>query len=436
MENNKIKESTKVLIIGHNVLDSRTAFGKTLVSFFKNWRSENLAELYFHSEVPTMDICSKYFRITDTDALKSILKSRKHSVGRSFDSSQIDVKRVSSRVDTGVKSKLYSFGRKRTSSIYIARNSVWKLSKWYSDELKKWLDEFSPDVIFFAAGDYAFAYRIAYTISKARNIPMVTYICDDYYINRLNTNSILSKPVYKNLMKHVKRCADRSSSIITICDKMTEAYKNLFDKPIYTVYTGYSASGEVCADGEGIVYLGNLGFSRHRSLVDIGRALKSISKQTGEDVWLDVYSTENREEIIKDLSAENGIRFHGAVDSQEVRRIISQSKMVVHVESFEPINIKKVQYSVSTKIADLLASGHCILAYGPQDVASIEYLEENEAACVVSNPDALEIKLKDILYNKEKREKIINAAKALSLKNHDADAVTQKIEDIILRSDK
>lgn len=422
---------TKVLIIGHNVLDRRTAFGKTLISFFESWGSENLAELYFHSEVPTVDIVSRYYRITDTDALKSIFQSRKKSVGRSFDITQIDSKRDSSRTDTGLKHKIYSFGRKRTSGIYIARNSVWRLSKWYSPELRAWIHDFAPDVIFFVAGDYAFAYDIAYTISRDFHVPIVTYCCDDFYINRMNPDSVLSNPVYNHLMKKVHRCISYSKSIVTICDKMTEAYKTLFDKPIYTVYTGSSTKGEPYVDSEGIVYLGNLGLARHESLIDIGRALKRISEKTGENLHLDVYSSESRYEILRELTEENGIIFHGAVSSEEVKKIIAKSKLVIHVESFAPENVRKVEYSISTKIADLLASGRCIFAYGPKSAASFEYLAENDAACVVTDRNMLEKELESILTDRNKRKEIVKAAAHLAERNHEAKKVAVQILGII-----
>lgn len=428
MQNGK----ARVLIVGHNVLDGRTAFGKTLISFFKGWDKDSLAELYFHSEVPTTSICGNYFRITDTDVFNNVVKKRKLT-GKSFGAADIDATRTTPRTDIGIKSKIYSFGRKRSSLIYIARNFIWKHSKWFSDELKKWVADFKPEVIFFAAGDYAFAYDITYKIAEEFNIPVVMYCCDDYYINRVNPRSLLSKKVYKSLMKSVNRCVEKTSAIITICDKMTKAYKKLFDKPVYTVYTGYSAAGKPCDNKtKSVVYLGNLGFNRYEPLTEIGMALKDISGEMSEKYTLDVYSTENRCKVLKHLNQKNGIVFHGAVGADEVKKIIAESLLVLHVESFRKKNIYKVAYSISTKIADILASGTCIFAYGPKNIASMEYLAENSAAITVVDKNALQEKLKEALSNKELRGKTIENAKALAEKNHNSDMVSQKIEEIIL----
>ena len=46
--------------------------GKTLMSYFKDWDSDDLAQLYVHTEIPTDDICRNYFRITDKEMIKSV----------------------------------------------------------------------------------------------------------------------------------------------------------------------------------------------------------------------------------------------------------------------------------------------------------------------------------------------------------------------------
>ena len=62
-----------------------------------------------------------------------------------------------------------------------------------------------------------------------------------------------------------------------------------------------------------------------------------------------------------------------------------------------------VRFSVSTKIAESLMYGPCLIAYGPEGIASIDYLKENNAAYVISRPEDLEKGLEEILTNKELR---------------------------------
>ena len=63
----------RLLVISHNVFSETDNMGKTLLSYFAKWNVQELAQFYIHSEVPTSHLCENYFRITDKEALKSIL---------------------------------------------------------------------------------------------------------------------------------------------------------------------------------------------------------------------------------------------------------------------------------------------------------------------------------------------------------------------------
>ena len=62
----------KVLIVSHNVLGLDGNMGKTLHAYFQDWKTEDLCQLYFHSEVPTTHLCEEYFRITDFDLVNAL----------------------------------------------------------------------------------------------------------------------------------------------------------------------------------------------------------------------------------------------------------------------------------------------------------------------------------------------------------------------------
>ena len=51
--------------------------GKTLDTYFSGWEKDALAQLYFHSQVPTDLVCVNYFRYTDPDAVKSLILRRR-----------------------------------------------------------------------------------------------------------------------------------------------------------------------------------------------------------------------------------------------------------------------------------------------------------------------------------------------------------------------
>lgn len=403
----------KVLVISHNVFSKTGNMGKTLCSYFENFNKEDLAQFYIHSEVPTVDICENYYRVTDKEMIKSIFWCK---VGNVLGSDDIDIDRDTSRTDSGSDAKLYQKARKRTPLIYLVRNFWWKLGHYNSKKFNAWLDEFNPDCVFFVSGDYAFMYDIALKIAKKKNIPLYISCMDDYYFNNKNSNRFFGDFQHKLFMKSVKKAVDYSSALFCICDSMSKDYNKYFNKKCITIHTAASFDSQLVANKTNqISYIGNLGYNRHLQLVDIGRELKKLNLAVN---YIDVYSSEIREEILKYMTEENGIVFHGSIPADEVKEVMAESLAVIHTESFDENMKNSVKYSVSTKIADSLMSGTCILAYGPEEIASMKYLEDNDAAICINSKDDLKTGLEELLNDEKRRNEVIANAVNLAKKNH------------------
>ncbi len=413
----------RILIISHNVFSKTSNSGKTLISYFNDYPRENIAQFYIHSEIPTDDSCCiNYYRFTDRDALKSIFSLKEY--GKILGIKNIDRERKDSRTDKGAVQALYQFGRKRTGAIYFLRNLLWAFSRWNSPQLKKWVIDFDPDVIFFASGDYSFMYTIARKIADYAQKPLVTCCFDDFYIYNANSNSLIGQAEYVLRMKNVRKTVSRSSCIFAISDSMRDAYQKMFNKKAFTLYTSALEHDLKFAQGTNkISYIGNLGFDRNLQLIDIGRALKKMG------LFLDVYSGEKNEEILAEVNEKNGIKFHGSISADEVLRVMEESMAVIHTESFDKTIMDKVRYSISTKIAESLMYGPCLLAYGPEGIASIDYLKENNAAYVIDSKENLEAGLQEFVNNQKLREEIVSNARKLAKENHNVDINPQKLRE-------
>lgn len=427
MQNNVNKnEYPRVLLISHNIFSKTSNMGKTLYNMFSEWPKESIAQLYFHSEVPTTRLCEKYFRITDFEVLKSLYK--KNEIGTIFEKDQIDTELENSRIDKDVQANIYQFGRKRKSYMYLGRNLIWNFNTWNNNKLDKWIDNFNPDVIFFASGDYVFSNRIAMSIAKKRNIPIITYICDDFYLNKEQSPSPLYYMKQNQFKKSFKKLMKTTSNCIYICDKMNKDYTSTFNNNGITLMTTSSLNKQDITRNSdiSISYIGNLGLDRWKPLVEIGTTLKNNFNKN-----IDVYSYESRKNILKHLNESNGIKFHGGIGSDKVESVINNSDILIHVENNDEFTNKRIKYSISTKIADSLASGKCIFAYGPKDVASIEYLKENEVACVVTNKDELESSLRKILESEELRKYYSENGLKLAGERHNMKKNSQKLKNLI-----
>ncbi len=417
----------KVLVISHNVFSNTSNMGRTLANFFLGWPKDKIAQFYIHSEQPTTDVSINYFRVTDFDNIKK----PKGKIGTVFGEADITPDLASERVDAGGEAKIYQHGRSRKPYMYLGRNFIWGLNRWYNKRLKAWLDEFSPEVIFFASGDYAFSYRIAQKIAKRFNIPIVTYVCDDFYFVKKDDNSFLYRLSKRQFDRTMKKLFSENLELVAICDKISEDYEKEFGTRSHTVMTTSTQGKLEKVEKEGKVkfsYIGNLGYDRHIQVADIGKTLFEVS---GGEILLDVYSGEKKEEKLKLLTKENGIDFHGSIPYDEVVKVMQESDVLTHTESFDEDMRKKVRHSVSTKIADSLSTGKCLFAYGPDDVASMEYLAKNDAAYCVTEKDKLSTALKELIENEDLRKEYAKKAEAVAEKFHNMEENCKKIKKIL-----
>ncbi len=407
----------KILVVSHNVFSKTYNMGKTMTSYFENADGVELAQFYIHSEVPVDPVCKNYYRITDKEAIKSIITRKS---GRIFGEADIKTDISDSRTDTGNTAKLYQKARKRSPLVYFARNLWWSMGKWKTKKLLSWVDNFNPDAVFFASGDYAFMYKIALKIAQYKNIPLAVSCMDDYYFYNKNADTFGGKFIHRRFMKQVKKTMDYASCLFPICEKMGREYGEYFGKPYYTLCTPSSISAPLSFEkSNAISYIGNIRYNRNEQIVAIGKALKGLDIQ-GKPDFIDVYSGEKDPELLKILTEENGIKFHGSIPADKVLEVMGKSLAVIHTEAFDKTTRQIVAYSVSTKIADSLASGTALLAFGPAEVASMEYLIENEAAFCATSESKLSSVLSELISDNEKREKTVANAIALAKKNHDS----------------
>ena len=197
---------------------------------------------------------------------------------------------------------------------------------------------------------------------------------------------------------------------------MARDYANAFNKNghVLMTTTDFRASKAEKVDGKFVIsFLGNVDFNRWKVLLEIGKVVKKFNSE-GYIIEFSIYSKETDRERIEQFTLENGIHFRGKINYQEVRKVISKSDLLLHVESFDENKQNQNQVSISTKIPDSLAQDDCLFAYGPSEVASIKYLKENDCAYVVTEANNLESGLRDIVENEFLEVKYVYKAKQVA----------------------
>lgn len=410
----------KVLVISHNCFSRSTNMGKTLSSYFGAFSREEIAQFYIQPETTEETFpCRQYYRFTDRDALRSLFPIGTY--GRVMRETKTDAGK-----DGGMTGWLYRRGRKRTAGVYFLRNLLWKCSRWDTKQFWQWAENFDPDVVFLASGDYGFLYDLAGRVAARLGKPLVISCVDDYYLYNRNENSLLGRLSHRSFLKTVHRTMRQAKAVFVICDSMKEAYETLFRKKCYVLRTGAEKWPQAETMGGQLSYIGNLDNQRYQGLVEMGRTLRAISKP-GLPQYLDVYSGERDPAILREMTEENGICFHGAVPPEMVKSVMARSMAVVHVESFGERERNIVRFSVSTKIAESLMNGPCLIAYGPEGIASVDYLKKHGAAYTITSPEQLAQGLEAILSDEKLRLRIVARARELAQANHSMEKNQAKV---------
>ena len=398
----------KVLIISHNPLSTYQSMGKTLLSLFSEFEREELYQLYVYPSVPDVDKCQSYYRITDKSVAKGVFTRRVRS------------KIVEPNLEHHMKFEnegdkaLYSNPKNSKSFRLFVRDIMWKVSPWWNKDLTNWLDQVKPDCIFLAPGNCAFIYNIALKVAKIYDIGIVSYICDEYYFIK-TPKGILEKIRTSFVRKKIAETMRKSVGIVAICKELEQEYAKGFNKKTVTIMTGtnHSISNKVHVKFpvSAITFMGNLACNRDNSAYDIGKALDQINDERGTDYKLIIYTgvSDTIKERFKDIKS---IELHDFISGKEFENIFWNVDMFLHIEDFHEDSIDRVKHSVSTKIADIMASGIPLFAYGPEVVASMGHLIRNNCAvCAVDKGELREMLLSGLSDEKMMEKVAYNGLK-------------------------
>lgn len=391
----------KVLIVSHNPLSTYQSMGKTMLSLFSEFKREELFQLYVYPSVPDVDKCQSYYRVTDKAVAKGVF-TRKVASGVIEPNLGHHTK-----FENDEDRVLYNNPKNSGSFRLLARDIMWKVSPWWNNGIKKWLDEIKPDCIFLAPGNCSFIYNIALKIAKTYEISIVSYICDEYYFVKTPTG-VLERIRSNMVRKKIAEAMRKSDGIVTICKELEAEYGRGFDKKAITIMTGtnhkISTQTQIRHPINSIIFMGNLACNRENSAYDIGIALDEINSDNGTNYRLIIY-TGVSDTIKNKLSSVESIELHGFISGEEFEKVFWNAEMFLHIEDFHEDSIDRVKHSVSTKIADIMASGIPMFAYGPGNIASMGHLVRNDCAICVTDKGKLKASLLKAFSDRELREK-------------------------------
>jgi hypothetical protein len=162
-----------------------------------------------------------------------------------------------------------------------------------------------------------------------------------------------------------------------------------------------------------ISYIGNTALNRWKPIAEIAAAIEVINGENRTDFEFTYYGGKSNE-----LESVSGIKYGGRLTADQVKKIMTGSRLLIHVETFDKDFRLRLMYSVSTKIADSLASGVPLFAYGPEDIASMKHLINNECAACVTDKKSLFSQLTRVLMDEKYSNQLRRKAMSVVSQKH------------------
>ena len=397
------------------------SFGSSYADIFDGMNDVEIYSLYFNGELPQNKEVKRFFQISEQALVRNLFKpSIKTGKQVVAENENADDNMYGAAVNTARKLRWQIF--------FWARDLLWTMGRWWTQELHDYIDSVEADVLFFPLYAQSYMLDAAVKIQAYTNKPLVFYISDDCYTLKQFSLSPLFWINRFILRAKIRRAMKACDLLYVISDLQKKEYERIFDIPCKVLTKGARFEGEAPIKSDTqlplkLTYTGNVGSGRWQVLGAIAKALKALNKEETK-ATMDIYTRTNiTSKMRKVLNIPGACTIKGAVTADEVEKIQTDADILVHVESFKLKEVLKARQSFSTKIVDYLSRGRCVLAIGDARLASINHLRNNDAAVVVTSKKEIKQQLGNLLDHPKLIKKYSQQAWECGQAHHDINDV-------------
>ena len=415
----------KVLVITDVLWRNDNGVGNSYSNIFCGMKNISVANICCAAGKSQNEISEKCFQISE-GMIFANLKHRSTTVGKTEnkDSSGIETVNPENKLVTALK-------RSRLQVLFWARDLIWKTGRWKSKELKAFLDEYKPDVIFAQLQDKIYLNNVIMFVRDYTKKPLFIYAWDDVY----SMKQFFLSPLFwiDRIIRRrsIRKLIGKSKLLYTISKEQKEEYAKSLKIKTDLLYKGnrFDKQPEYKGDNKflKLVYTGNLYSGRYKSILELCKILKEENSK-GKKAELYIYSaTPLSKPQKKKIDIDGTSHFMGKVSEKEVKKLQNDADILVHIE---PISLKGsllCRLSFSTKLVDYFYSGKCIFAFGSERCSAIKYLKRNDAAVTAVSYSEMKLMLHKLLNNGNMLKEYSDKAWECGRKNHDIDTIQKRI---------
>jgi hypothetical protein len=415
----------RILIISGEAWRNESNGGNVLSNLFGTLIDDyDFAQVYTNPTLPSNAICNKYFHLSEADMLQTVFKRK--PFGRLLQEQDLNKEEDKKPYYTNdnfsfVRSYLLNTG-------FLIQDSLWRFSKWKTPQLKQFILDFDPDIIFAPMYYGIHLHRLDRYAAKLTGKKLISYVSDDhltfrqfsvspiYWLNRLilRNNVLTTAKFYSLLYTMTQEQLDEYQPVLKVPMKVLKKAGDFQNQPLYT-----SKKEKPFV----ISYGGNLIYNRYKTLVKLADAIRAVNQDKQQFV-LNIYTqTPITTKLTALLDDGKNTFLKGKVTMNELEKVYTNSDIVLHVESFDLKQRLLTRLSFSTKIIDLLHSGRCIMAICWEKSSPYKYLKSEDAAICVADSNAIEKELQRIIKDPTTIKQYADKAWLCGVRNHNKSKV-------------
>ena len=407
----------KILVITLNAWNFSNSTGNTVSNLFaKLADGDEVANVYCRNEKIDNNICWRYFKVTESDILQNLLSPQR--CGNVINKRASIQKQLSNSPNGGM-----AYFRKHRYTIFLLlRELIWLIPVWKNSRLKEFVQNFGPDIIYMHGHYNLYMHWMLSYCQKLSGAKVVMYWADDMYGRKKKAplGHFYENLLRKRFRKSIELSALLFGGSLQLCDE----YSNLFGKKFVPFFKECKQirldENKVVNSPLMIVYAGNLLFGREGIMVKLVKAITQINNTGAHNrIFLKIFSnTPPSKESLRYLDDKKSSSFLGCKPYSEVCEEMDKSDIALFVESFDKECILSTRLSFSTKIIDCMQSTAAILAIGPKEIASIDYLSRNQLGYVITDINDLMQKLLYLTNHPEIIAEVNKKKVEFAIKNH------------------
>ena len=421
---------SKVLIFGQS-FNANTGGGVTLTNLFGGWKKDDLAVICTSHANGNISpkMCDNYYFI-GSDEFEYI-----------FPFNYLQRHSPSGKLPIINSPEKESYSYKPSLRELVIYKIMYPILDWsglmyvisrmeVSSNLLKWIDEFSPDILYIQASTRE-SLLFAIKLTEILKIPVIIHQMDDW-VSTVGSNGLASRFWNRKINLEFKQLVQKADLCLSISDLMGSEYEKRYGAKFKTFHNPVNLDVwepknqvEKYAKNEcSILYAGRTGFGIATSLKAFAEVVEQFNSTSSFKIK---FYIQTAEELTWTEDFEYTIH-RKLIPYDKLPQLFQSMDFLLLPCDFSDKAIKFLKYSMPTKAPEYMITGTPIIILAPEETAIFQYGQKSDWAFTIDSddPSVIHSRLKEIVSNTELKNKLAQNALLLAKSRHSREVVTKE----------